>query len=166
MVDYVSESLLYIRYSFSLFHLELLILLNQGMFLCSLNIIDSIMSHFKNLPHFLGTLALWNMKKLIHVERWSEDILCIAIILSHVSFCNFFNFFNFFLIILSTPPFFLSPFSPWLINLHIFNSMLRSIWSIYDCISYPLIYWLNKDFHPYFPKLVINATKHRGSMKG
>jgi len=145
MVDYVSESLLYIRYSFSLFHLELLILLNQGMFLCSLNIIDSIMSHFKNLPHFLGTLALWNMKKLIHVERWSEDILSIAIILS-------------------SPPFFLSPLSPRLINLYICNNMLRSIWSIYDCIPYLLIYWLNKDFHPNFPKLVINATKRRGSM--
>jgi len=101
------------------------------------------MSHFKNLPHFFGTLTLWNTKKLIHVERWSEDILCIAIILG-------------------SPPLFLILLSPWLIYLHIINNMLRSIWSIYDCIPYPLIYWLNKDFHPNFPKLVINATKHRG----
>jgi len=145
MVDYVSESILHIRYGFSLFHLEKLIVLNQGMLSCSLNLIGSFMSHFKNLPHFLGTLTLWNTKKLIHVERWSEDILCIAIILS-------------------SPPFFLSQLSPWLINLHIINNMLRSIWFIYDCIPYPLIYWLNKDFHPNFLKFIINATKHRGSM--
>ena len=123
----------------------LTIWVNQGMLPYSLHIIRPLMCDFKYVPHFLCTLALGDPTKLIHVQRWREDALCIAIILS-------------------SSPFFFCPFSPRLVHLLIFNNTFRGVRSIHNCIPNPLVYWFNENFHSNFPKLVVYTIKHRRPM--
>jgi len=58
-------------------------------------------------------------------------------------------------IILSSPPFFISTFTPRLAHLLIFNNTFRSVWFINYCIPNSFVYRFNEKLHPYFPKLIV-----------
>jgi len=91
------------------------------------------------------TLTLGDRKNFIHIQRWNDDILCIALILSY-------------------SPFFICSFSSRLVHLLIFNKTFRSVWSINYCIPNPFVYRFNENLHSYFPKLIVYAIKHRWPM--
>jgi len=141
VVDNASESFLYFNYGLSLLHIEKLILLNQGMLPCSLHIIHPFICDFKYIPHFLCALTLGDPTKLIHVQRWRVDILCIVIILSF-------------------SPFFLCPFSPRLVHLLILKNIFRSVRFTHSRIPNTMVYWFNGIFHCNFTKLIVYTTKH------
>jgi len=132
VIDNVSEPFLHVCNGLSLLHSEQLIVLDQCMLLCTLDISFSFMSYFKNVPRFHCRSTLRYLEIFIKIQGRSYNVLGHTVVLRLLA-----------LNIITFNPSFFCSFS--------IDNSYRHKRIIHKSIPNTMVYWFNKNLHSYFP---------------